>query len=168
MRTIREVAGNELVWVATEQNETFELRAGDEVVGTLQWKGSSLAAGETADQRWTFKREGIWHPRVTVRVPGSDSNIALFHPGWISGGTLHLDAGRQLRLGPAKFWSGPWEWTDELKRPLVHFKYRGWLSWDCEVKIEVENSPPDVPLLVVLGLYLIVMNRYDVQAGAGA
>ena len=167
MRTIREVAGTELVWVATGKAEAFELRSGDEVVGTLQWKGSSLAIGETGDQQWTLKREGIWHPRVTVRVLGSDANVALFHPGWMSGGTLDLGAGRQLRLGPSSFWSG-WVWTDELKRPLIRFRSKGFLKWDCGVEIEKEaESSPDAPLLVVLGWYLIVMHTYDSQAGAG-
>lgn len=61
MRTIREVAGSELV-CASAGTETFELRE-------------------------PTRSSGGWRPRVTVRVPGSDDNIALFHPGWMSGGT---------------------------------------------------------------------------------
>ena len=161
MRTIRDVAGSELVWVAVG-TERFELRAGDDIAARLQWKRSSLAVGETAEQQWTFKREGIWRPRVTVRAPGSDANIALFHPGWMSGGTLDLGLGRQLRLGPSRFWSGPWDWTDELKRPLVHFKSKGFPKWDCDVGIEEDaHALADLPLLVVLGWYLIVMHTYD-------
>ena len=96
MRTIAEVATGELLWVQPARlKQEFELRAGDEVVGTLRFERSSLAIGETADQRWTFKREGFWHPRITVRVQGSDANVALFSPSWVGGGTLDLD-GRQL------------------------------------------------------------------------
>ena len=124
MRKINEVATGELVWVQPARlKQEFELRAGDEVVGSLRFERSSLATGEAADQSWTFKREGFWHPRITVRVSGSDVNIALFSPGWAGGGTLDLD-GRQMRFVAANFWHSQWDWIDAQGQPVVHFKSR--------------------------------------------
>lgn len=162
-----DLAGHELLWVQPRNGLAFELRAGDEVIGSLRWERSSLARGETADQQWTFKREGIWHPHVTVRIAGSDVNLGLFHPNWMGGGTLELEVGRQLRFGPASFWSSQWNWM-EVDQPLVHFTRRGLFRMESHVEIENPAAvSPDMPLLVVLGWYLLVMSALDAQSGGG-
>jgi hypothetical protein len=166
MRKINEVATGELMWVQpARRKQEFELRAGDEVVGTLRFERSSLAIGETADQSWTFKREGFWHPRITVRVPGSDVNVALFSPGWAGGGTLDID-GRQLRFVAANFWHSQWDWVDAQNKPVVHFKsHQGLLKTEGQVEIETEAiQSPDLRLLVVLGWYLLVLFARDAAA----
>jgi hypothetical protein len=163
-----DLAGKELLWVSSGKGLVFELRAGSEVVGSLRWERSSLARGEMADQKWTFKREGIWHPHVTVRVAGSDANLGLFQPSWKGGGTLDLQLGRQMRFRPASFWRPRWEWVDALDQPLVHFKGVGVFKWESQVDIEnAAAKSPDVPLLVVLGWYLIVLSALDAQSGGG-
>jgi len=124
MRTIAEVADQVLVWVQPARlKQTFELRTGDEAVATLQFQRASLAAGEVADQQWTFKRVGFWHPQVTVRAAGSDANVAVFKPAWTGGGTLELPQGRLLRFGAANFWHSQWDWSDPAGNPIV-FDFR--------------------------------------------
>jgi hypothetical protein len=178
MRALREVAGGELAWVQPARaKQSFELRAAgraqgapelDEVVGTLVWERMSLATGETADGRWTFKREGFWHPRVTVRLGGSDVNVAVFQPSWTGGGTLELGSRTQLRFGAANFWRSQWDWLDAQDKPLVHFKSRqGLLKLEGQVEIEPGvAASPDVPLLVVLGWYLLVLLSRDASSSA--
>jgi hypothetical protein len=171
VKTIKEVALGELLWVQPARlKQEFELRAGDEVVGSLRWERASLASGETANQSWTFKREGFWHPRITVRVPGSDDNIASFAPGWAGGGTLDQGSGGQLRLGAANFWHSQWDWIDGQNQPLVHFKsHQGLLKVEGEVKIEAAAiERPDLPLLVVLGWYLLVLFGKDAAAASAS
>jgi hypothetical protein len=171
MRTIAEVADQELVWVQPARlKQTFELRTGDEVVATLQFQRASLATGEVAGQQWTFKREGFWHPQVTVRVAGSDANTAVFKPAWTGGGTLELPQGRLLRFGAANFWHSQWDWSDPNGTPLVHFKsHAGLLKTEGEVGIEPGAAAlPEQPLLVVLGWYLLILFARDSAAGAGA
>lgn len=163
MRTINEAATGELLWVQPARlKQEFELRAGDEIVGSLRFERSSLATGEAAGQSWTFKREGFWHPRITVRVPGSDANVALFSPGWAGGGTLDLD-GRQLRFVAANFWHSQWDWVDAQNKPVVHFKsHQGVLKTEGQVEIETDAiQSPDLPLLGVLGWYLLVLFARD-------
>ena len=159
MKKIVELAAEELVWVQPARlKQEFELHAGDEVIATLRWQRSSLAIAETAEQSWTIKREGFWHPRITVRIPGSDDSIATFQPGWAGRGTLDLGPGKQLRFGAPNFWRSQWDWLDPQNQPLVHFKsHQGLLKVEGEVAIEpAAIKSPDMPLLVVLGWYLLV------------
>jgi hypothetical protein len=168
VRAIRDVASSELLWVPSN-GLVFELRAGDEVVGSLRWERSSLATGETADRRWTFKREGFWHARVTVRVPGSDANVAVFDPSWTRGGTLEVEPARRLRFVAGNFWRSQWDWADEAGQALVHFKNHG-TGFKLECKVVVESQAialSDMPLLVVLGWYLLVLSSLDSRADGG-
>jgi hypothetical protein len=164
MRKIQESDSGELAWVQPSRiKQVFELRSGDEVVGGLTWKRSTLATGSTADHEWTFKREGFWHPQVTVRVAGSDANVALFRPHWAGGGILEIEPGKQFRLGAANFWHSQWDWLDAGEKPVVHFKSRqGLLKMEGGVEIEPDAaSSPDRDLLVVLGWYLLILFAHD-------
>lgn len=164
MRSVKDVAGAQVAWVQpVRAKEAFELRTGDEVVGTLVWSGRSLATADTADGRWTFKREGFLHPRVTVRVPGSDDNVAVFHPGWTGGGTLDLGSGRQIRFVAANFWRSRWQWLDGDAKPLIHFNsQQGALRLDGEVELEAGAAEsPHAALMLTLGWYLINLTLRD-------
>jgi hypothetical protein len=170
MRSISEAAGEELKWMQpSARKQGFELRAGDEVIGSLVWQRASLAVGETSDRQWTFKREGFWHPRVTVRVPGSDLNTGVFHPSWMGGGTLELTDGRVLRFGTANLWRSQWEWQEAEGAALVRFKSRrGFLRSAADVEITQNGAGfPELGLLVVLGWYLLVLLARD-SAAAGS
>jgi len=57
------------------------LRAGDDLVATLRFQRGSLADAEAEGHHWTFKRQGFWQPRVTVRLAGSDADVAVFRSG---------------------------------------------------------------------------------------
>jgi hypothetical protein len=169
VKKIEEFATGQLLWVQPARlNQEYELRAGEEVVGRLRFQRSSLATGDSAYQSWTFKREGFWHPRITIRVPGSDDNVATFQPGWAGGGTLELAPGNQLRFAAANFWHSQWDWLDPQNQPLVHFKsHQGLLKVEGQVSIETAAiKSPDLPLLVVLGWYLLVLFARDAAASS--
>jgi len=83
---------------------------------TLQFEknwGGSLATVESANGRWTFKRSGFLSPRITVREPGSDTDLAVFTPKWTGGGELRLKSGRCYLLKSLSFWGGDWAFEDE-------------------------------------------------------
>ena len=161
MSTIRESVGRDLAWIQPARpQQAFELYAGDTVVATLRFERASLAIGEGDGHSWTFKREGFWHPRVTVRLPDSDDNAATFQASWSGGGSLEL-SDRVLRFGAANFWHSQWDWQDGDKQSLVHFKSQhGFLKMEGQVEIEPGAADvPDLPLIVVLGWYLLVWRR---------
>ena len=111
MRPIADTGGQELLWIQpAARKREHELRAGDDAVATLRFRSGSLADAEAAGGHWTFKRQGFWHPRVTVRIPGSDDDLAVFHPRWVGGGSLEFSDGRALRLSSANFWQSEWVW----------------------------------------------------------
>jgi hypothetical protein len=161
MSTIRESVGQDLAWIQPARTQqSFELHAGDTVVATLRLERASLAIGEGEGHRWTFKREGFWHPRVTVRLPNSDDNAATFQSSWAGGGSLELPD-RVLRFGAANFWHSQWDWQDGDKHSLVHFKSQdGFLKMEGQIEIEPGAAAlPELPLIVVLGWYLLVWRR---------
>jgi hypothetical protein len=171
VRPISETAGEELLWIqpAASRRE-HELRAGDDVVATLRFQRGSLADAEADGHHWTFKRQGFWQPRVTVRVSGSDADVAVFRPHWAGGGTLDFGDGLSVGLGSANFWQSQWVWQ-EKDQPLMLFKGRHGI---VKAKGAVEIQPgaagrPDTPLLVLLGWYLILLHADDTAAAtAGA
>src|SRR5919205_3856272 len=93
MPSIGAVITEELTWTrAGALQGTYELRAGTEVVATVrcaQW-GGARAVVEAGDSCWTFRRVGFWHPRVTVREVGSETDLATFHARGMARGMLDL------------------------------------------------------------------------------
>jgi hypothetical protein len=168
VRPISETAGEELLWLQpAARRREHELRAGADLVATLRFQRGSLADAEADGHHWTFKRQGFWQPRVTVRVPGSDDDLAVFRPHWTGGGTLEFAGGRTVNLRSANFWQSEWVWQE--KDPLILFKGRHGL---VKARGAVEIQPgaagtPDVPLLVLLGWCLILLHADD-AASSGA
>ena len=168
MRPIAELGGGELLCIqpAVRKRE-HELRAGEDLVATLRFQRGSLADAEADGRHWTFKREGFWRPRVTVRLPGSEVDIAVFQPHWTGGGVLELADGRAIRLRTANFWQSEWVWEDK-DQPLMLFKGRHGI---VKAKGAVEIQPgaaslPDAPLLILLGWYLILLHADDSAASS--
>jgi hypothetical protein len=169
VRTIAEVAGQELVWVQpSRMQQAFELHAAGELVATLRFERGSLAAAETAGDRWTFKREGFWRPQVTVRLPSSDTNLAVFKPSWTGGGTLELSSGQVFRFGAANFWHSQWDWQDTESESLLQFKsHAGILKMEGQVEVEPgAHGLTELPLLVALGWYLLILFARDAAAAS--
>lgn len=171
MRAIVDTAREELLWVQpAARKQWYELRAGDEILATLRWQRQTLAEADSADGRWTFKREGFWRPQVTVRSLGSEENAATFRPHWMGGGTLEIPGQPTISLVAADFWHSQWEWRRPDGLTVVHFKSRQGIS---KVGGEVQIAPEalrsaDVGLLVLLGWYLIVLLARDSAAASAS
>jgi hypothetical protein len=164
-------AGQELKWVQrSARKQAYELRAEEEVIGSLVWQRGSLAVGETADHRWTITREGFLHRRVTVRLADSELNTAVFHPSWSGGGILELTSGRVLRFQAANLWRSQWEWQETEGEALVRFKSRrGFLKSGADLEITSAAAGfPELSLLAVLGWYLIVLGDRDSAASGSS
>jgi hypothetical protein len=164
-------AGQDLKWVQrSARKQAYELRAGEEAIGSLVWQRSSLAVGEVADLRWTIRREGFWHPRVTVRVQGSQLNTLVFQPNWRGGGVIEFTRGRILRFQAANLWHTDWDWQEAQGEPLVRFRSRpGLFKSGADVEITpAAGGFPELSLLAVLGWYMIVLGAQDSAVGSSA
>lgn len=172
MKKINEVIGRELEWVQPSAwKMEYELRAGDDLIATLRFRSSfgSFATAESADGCWTFKRVGFWQTRVTIRGCGSEMDIAMFKNNtWSGGGTLELPDGRKI-LATTNLWQTNFEFQTEAGEALVRFKTGGLVHLSATVEIEPAAAQvPELPWVVMFGLYLAVMMSSDTAATAGA
>jgi hypothetical protein len=172
MKTMREVLDRTLLWTQTSAfQRVFELHAGDDVAGTLCWQKAfgSLALAESSDGVWTFKRSGFLRPKVTVRLPGSETEVAEFKPGWGGEGILRFADGHCYQWQHTSFWRSQWAFANDANEPLVRFKPDfAFFKHAAEVTIEPRAvSNPDLSLLTLLGWYLMVLMAEE-AAGAAA
>lgn len=170
---LTDLAGQELKWTQSSAwKMNYELHGGTKVIGKLQFRNSlgSLATGECAEGRWTFKRVGFLQTRVTIRAEGGASELAIFKNNtWSGGGTLELPDGRKF-LATSNFWQTKIEFktadgADGKK--LFEFQNRGLLHTEYMVTIHPEGQAlPELPWILMLGCYLAVMMAYDSTTAA--
>jgi hypothetical protein len=172
MKNILSFAGrDDLTWTQPKAlKQAFELRAGEDVVGTLEFRNSfgSFATGESADGRWTFKRQGFFRPIVTVRAAGSETDLAVFHNRtWTGGGTIDFPDGHHL-LVSSNFWHTKFDIATETDSPLVSFRrMSGAFHWSSGITIHAAAAGvPELPWLVMLGWYVKVLMHRDAAATA--
>jgi len=176
---LAEAVGGEVFWVQPRGlDRYYELRAGDVLLASLAWQTrcGSLARSQSSEGSWTFKRVGFFNPRVTVREAGSEIDIAVFWPRWLGDGTLEFGHGARFRWQSTNFWATNWMFTDDGGMPLVKFREGspkgGWREmFKTQALVEIESLAadlPELPLLVLLGWYLMVLRNEDAAAGAAA
>ena len=168
MKKLMEWVDQELKWVQPSVLQmNYELRAGEEVVATLRFRSSlgSLATGESGDGCWSFKRVGFFQTRVTIRRCGEESDIAVFrNDTWRGGGTLELSNGKTYPA-TTNFWQTKLEFQNGAGDPFLRFHQGGLLHLSAAIEIlPVASGLPELPLLAILGWYLIVMMNMDAAA----
>ncbi len=169
MRKIAE--WQELKWVQPQTLKMeYELRAGDEIVGTLRFKTAfgTLATGESADGCWTFKRVGFLRTRVTIRQCGSDAEIATFNNNtWTAGGTLELPGGRKYPAN-TNFWHTQYDFKTGAGETLFTYRNIGGV-FHASSAVTIQPGAAnlaELPWMVILGWYLVVMMQSDSAAVA--
>jgi hypothetical protein len=170
MTAIREFIGDGLKWAQPSAfTMRFELRKALELAGTLVFRSAfgSLATAEGADGCWTFKRVGFLQTRVSIRSCGDDHDLATFkNQTWSGGGTLELASGKKL-LANTNFWSTSLQFTTETGDALVSFNTGGVFHLGAAVVVNPQAADMnELPLIVMLGWYLIVMMHSDQTASA--
>jgi hypothetical protein len=170
MRSISTAANQPLKWVQPSAfRMEYELQAGEEVLASLVFRSSfgTLATTETADGCWTFKRVGFWQTRLTVRSCGEEQDLAVFKNNtWSGGGTLEFPDGRVFRA-TTNFWQTRLEFHNAAEEILVAFHSGGFFHLSADVEVTTVGATlPELPLLLSLGLYLIIMMQQDSAAGA--
>ena len=165
MKCIHEFIGQELKWQQPGALKmAYELRVMDEILATLRFRSSfsSFATAECADGCWIFKRTGFLQNKVSIYACGSEIEIAVFKKNfWGDGGWLEFTNGRRFRT-TADFWQTGYAFRSETGEPIVFFRQGGFLHLSSRVAIQPPATfVPELPLLLVLGWYLIVLTHYD-------
>jgi hypothetical protein len=173
MKSIHDCVGRQLDWIQPRMlKQEYELRDGDELVSTLRFRSAlgTFAIAEAAEGSWSFKRVGFWRTKVTIRVAGSDREIAVFRNNtWSGGGTLDLSDGREFPAD-TNFWRSSYQFKDGGGEPLVRYrKIGGLLHSSCKVELApAAVRLPELPWLAPLGWYLAVMMQHDAGGAAAA
>jgi hypothetical protein len=172
MIALREAASSNLSWQQPRAMKAeYELRAGDELLATL-WKSGAFGMAMEAEigtARFTLKAEGFLRSRITVQGAGvAGGPVVFFRTGFLGGGQLALPDGWSHRWKMTSFWGSRWAFVDDSDRPLVSFASRhGFLRAGCDVEIAPGAlARPELPVLVVMGWYLLLRMREDSAAAA--
>lgn len=178
MLPLSESRGRFLEWLQPKTFDTYyELRSDRGLLGTLTFRSNfgTLAVGETADGKWSFKRVGFLNPRVTVRTYGSEHDMAMYQPKFWGDGILIFAGGPNLLWVPTNFWRTDWAFLDQDKHLIVGFK--GGVAkeklkdiFKLQTTLELVDNirfRDRIPLLATLGMYLIILQHQD-AAGAVA
>jgi hypothetical protein len=180
VRALSSAVGTDLCWIQPKGlGRHFELRAGDDVLAILRFETlcGSLARAESADGSWTFKRVGFFKPRVTVRKAGEEVNLAVYTPRWTGReGALEFPDGRVFSWKQTNFWAARYQITDAVGNLLASFQSgidKSKLSdiFKTQARVEIDlrgRALPELPLLVLLGWYLIVLQENDAAAAGAA
>ncbi|HUI22905.1 MAG TPA: hypothetical protein VLY82_00750 [Nitrososphaerales archaeon] len=143
----------------------------------ITWARSwgSLATGESGDGRWTFKRVGFLRPRVTVRIEGSQSDLAVIAMEWNGGGDVVFSDASSFKFRRVGFWHPELILADSLANRIFTMTPCSGLRRGSTLKLENEaaRSSWRTPLLAMVGWYLsILVAEYDqnvtLLAAAGA
>lgn len=172
MRDISEAAPSTLSWQQPQAFKcAYELRAGDELLATLSKSGvlGMPMDAEIGTARFTLKAEGFLRSRVTIREDGAAGEPPAFaRSGFLGRGELTLPDGRSYRWKMTSFWGSRWAFVDGSDRPLVSFTSRNrFFRAGCDVEIAPGAlAMPELPLLILLGWYLLLRIQADSAATA--
>jgi hypothetical protein len=173
MRSLRERTGSELQWTQpSAMHMDYELKDGDDVVLTLKFRSltGSHATLEGPDGCWTFKRVGYFRPRVTIRRCNEEKELGVFRNNtWANGGALELPDGRRFEAN-SNFWMTGYEFKSEAGDTLVAYRSIGGV-FHASSRVEFDaaaRSLPELPWLVGLGWYLVILMQLDAGATSAA
>jgi hypothetical protein len=150
-----------------EGHRNWELRARGAGVARLSWRSAcgSLALASCGHGEWTLKRMGFFRPYVTVRMAGSEADLARMQA-----------AGRVTSLRFADGWAFTWArprsrasdrmFTDASGRPAVSFSVSA-RSGGLSGLMTIGNT--DLPartlaVLAMVGWYRLVLDQMDEEA----
>ena len=146
--------------------QAYELRANNELVGTLHWPTvlRSLCVAETVDESWNFERLGLLNSRVVARVAGSEQDVLTYRHNWTQTlGTLkHID-GREFTLRGSNWWRNHFTLVQKLTQgedvELLTLKINFTLlraSADVTIHPQLARTE-DAALLALFSCYLVLL-----------
>jgi hypothetical protein len=180
MEPIQNAQNLPLYWVQPKtMSRTFTLHSGEQEYASLDFQSAfgSLAIAETAGHTWSFKRMGFFNPRVTVRRPNEETDLAVYQPRWTgTEGTLTFAGGRTFQWRATNFWATKFAFLDNSGEALLWFKEgseQGHLSDLFKTQAQLAIEPAgwqlaELDLLVTLGWYLLILYNEDAAGVAAA
>jgi hypothetical protein len=161
IRKLSEVNLRGLRWARSGKLESQLISEG-QLVGTLRWASgrSSLATAESADGAWTFKRAGFLRPRITIREPGSDSDLAVMPMSWIVEGILRFYDGRSFLIRCSSLWRSEVTVFDSRGKNLMALKPDSRAGGERGLILIERTALDEIPglsLLAIFGVYMALL-----------
>jgi hypothetical protein len=177
MEALSTAIGSNLCWVQPKTLERqFELRTEGGLFGSLRFEKAlgTLATASSAAGRWTFKRAGFMNPRVTIREAGRDVDLAVYWPKFWGGGWLECADGSRFQWKSMNFWGTSWGFANTreelvftMKPGAEKSKLSDLLKSQAIVEIGTQSfGLAELPLLLMLGWYLMIMQQDDAATTA--
>lgn len=165
MKSITALVDHPLTWAQPKGMKSFyELRFGGEVVATMHFPKmlSSMAVGESSDGKWEFERKGIFEVRISAQDPERGTETVFFTPRvFKGGGIVQTESGKKLEL-VQNVWRSIFLLKTETGEILFEMKSRGFFKHFVDVQMNRRSaSYPELPCLVMLVFYIILMARRD-------
>jgi hypothetical protein len=169
MSTHGEIPGAGLVWTKPRWSKReFELHAAENtVVATLAFSRNTRAQAQWGEIHYQFSRQGWLRPRILVHAADAgeaETPIATFAQ---RGGTLSVSDGRTFSWTKPRWLTSERIWVDSAATELVRFHPARHATVAVTTPPEVTHWP-ELPLLIVLGQYLIVLAAQDAEAAGTA
>lgn len=145
----------------------YEIRTGGERSGGLSFDRffGSRASGDWGGDSWTIATSGFLRPRTSIRHSRSEAEIAACqHSIWSRTGTLTFPDGRQFACTSGAR-EDDFQITTAEGETVIRFTVRGNLA--LSVDIVVAKRSPEIPVLLMLGCYLVAVAQEE-KAGAAA
>ncbi|HOA23490.1 MAG TPA: hypothetical protein PK801_07760 [Aggregatilineales bacterium] len=171
MRALEPVDTQVLTWTQPKvMQRHFELRAGDDLVGSLTWSGwfTNRAVGHTISREWYFDRHGLWKPRITIEDAGSGVEIAHMTYKWMVQGDIVFGDERRYNWRSSNFWQTRWEMTDPNGLTVYELKLTNqWWRFAAEVHLLPEaRTTRELDVLLLTGWYLAYLMKQSSAAAA--
>jgi len=169
MSSIRESIGREMRWHRTRLlPAAFELRAGDEMIATLEWPAlfSRSAIATTGGARWRFRRPALLSLSVDVEDAESGARIASYAPAPLRG-TLRFADGRAFRIGRDHPFGTLKAWREDGGE-LLSFARRLTIRGGGPMRIEAAAAAESgLDVLVTFAFYVLTLRRRRAARSSG-
>lgn len=162
MKTFSEYIGEEIGFVQPSLFKRFhELRAGEELIGTMQQKGLfgmtwliSILGAE-----WEIVKPSIWRSAQEIRKAGYEMPTATFvTEGLRSRGIVSLPMGAKLKIVPHLF-KKYCEINNDKDETLIRVKMRIAIGDKAGVMIEQKSEVVDKYPWVVMLAYIVALEQ---------
>jgi hypothetical protein len=165
MTTISDLNLKSLVWKQPSAwHRAYVLQSSTGELGRLcfpsVWK--EIAEIEFGSQAWTFDRRGFFGRKVLIWRRGEAEPFGEYHPETFRrGGKLDMGDGHGFQFS-TNFWITRLDILDEQGELLVSLHKDGIFRISVAVELQPEaNELAEIPLLISLGLYMLLLIQHD-------
>jgi len=162
MKTLSDYFGRTLLLVQPSiMKRLFELRDGNEIIGTLTYPKFFSVAGQAniLDTKWEFYEPNWWKQLIQIRETGKELPIASYKPpAFKRKGKLDLPHGDSVFLVPS-FFRSTLEILDKYDARLVLLKRKMNIKTTYEIQFEKRSEVLDKHPWILLLIVYVEINK---------